>query len=29
MYRERLPDDMLRKVTDHVHDWLFAKPKAK
>lgn len=29
MYRERLPDEMLRKVTDHVHDWLFAKPKPR
>ncbi|MSR59444.1 MAG: hypothetical protein EXS05_17675 [Planctomycetaceae bacterium] len=25
VYRERLPDEMLRKATDHVHDWLFAK----
>jgi integrase len=24
-YRERFPDERLRKVTDHVHTWLFGK----
>jgi integrase len=30
-YRERISDDRLKAVTDHVHGWLFPpkKPKAK
>jgi Site-specific recombinase XerC len=27
VYRERISDERLRAVTDHVHDWLFGKPK--
>jgi len=33
VYRERISDERLRKVTDHVRQWLFedveAEPKAK
>jgi hypothetical protein len=32
VYRERVTDERLRAVADHVHGWLFAvaaKPKAK
>lgn len=28
-YRERIDDDRLKAVTDHVHSWLFAKSKTK
>ena len=28
-YRERIGDDRLRGVTDHVHTWLFGEQKAK
>lgn len=27
VYRERISDERLRAVTDHVHDWLFGKQK--
>jgi integrase len=27
-YRERIADDRLKAVVDHVHDWLFSKPEA-
>jgi integrase len=29
VYRERISDERLRKVTDHVRTWLFPKAKAK
>lgn len=28
-YREQFPDERLRAVTDHVHEWLFGTTKAK
>lgn len=28
-YRERIGDDRLRAVVDHVHGWLFGKPEAE
>ncbi len=28
-YRQRISDDRLRAVVDHVHDWLYAKPEAE
>ena len=27
VYRERINDERLKAVTDHVHDWLFASPQ--
>ncbi|HEY1602283.1 MAG TPA: tyrosine-type recombinase/integrase [Pirellulales bacterium] len=27
VYREAMGDERLKRVTDHVHDWLFPKPK--
>jgi hypothetical protein len=27
-YRERVEDERLRAVTEHVHRWLFAEPAA-
>lgn len=29
VYRERISDERLLAVTDHIHRWLFAKPKPK
>ncbi len=29
VYRQRIGDDRLKAVTNHVHTWLFGKPKAK
>jgi len=29
VYRERISDDRLRAVTDHVHHWLFPPEKKK
>jgi hypothetical protein len=26
VYRERISDERLKAVTDHVHGWLFATP---
>jgi integrase len=29
VYRERVSDERLQAVTNHIHQWLFAKPKTK
>jgi integrase len=29
IYRERVSDERLKKVTDHLHDWLFPEPERK